>query len=554
MFFKSRCISFHIMRTKLGVSLVFSLIILMIVPVYANVTTVSMKKSFYTIDEKISFFGTENEGGGIVTVIVRGPDGHAELLGGFSDPQGEYETTPRNVKTIFSIKGIYNVTAFVGKIEDGVTIQLEFDGKKVALIPNFVLALNSIPDKTIEEKKTLAFTPTLTELLTGVTFSLEKNPPIGSSINNKTGEFTWTPTESQGPASYVFDIVVKKGALEDREDVRITVTEPAPVTQPGPTQEPEPTPVAEPTPESKELGIASFVDPTKDPQSYVNRYNNEPTYKEWFNTNFPEYSSIYQAVGLEKPLEVPAPFVDPTLNPQFYIDRYNKEPIFKEWFDKTYPEYSSIYQAVGLEKPKEIASFVDPTKDPQFYVNRYNNEPKYKEWFDKTYPDMTIYDAVGLDESKIKEQESGQCGPGTKLVDGVCAVDDNLKEGGGCLIATATYGSEMAPQVQFLREIRDNKVMSTTSGVSFMTGFNQLYYSFSPTIADLERENPVFKEIVKIGITPMITSLSIMSAANSEQEILGYGIGVILMNVGMYFVAPAMLFYSIKKAKTRLSF
>ena len=118
---------------------------------------------------------------------------------------------------------------------------------------------------------------------------------------------------------------------------------------------------------------------------------------------------------------------------------------------------------------------------------------------------------------------------------------------GGCLIATATYGSELAPQVQFLREIRDNKVMSTTMGASFMTGFNQLYYSFSPTIADIERNNPVFKEIVKIGITPMISSLSIMSAAESEQEILGYGIGVILLNIGMYFVAPAMLIYKIKK-------
>ena len=118
---------------------------------------------------------------------------------------------------------------------------------------------------------------------------------------------------------------------------------------------------------------------------------------------------------------------------------------------------------------------------------------------------------------------------------------------GGCLIATAVFGSELAPQVQFLREIRDNKVMSTGLGASFMTGFNQLYYSFSPTIADMERNNPVFKEIVKIGITPMISSLSIMSAAESEQEILGYGIGVILLNIGMYFVAPAMLIYKIKK-------
>ena len=133
------------------------------------------------------------------------------------------------------------------------------------------------------------------------------------------------------------------------------------------------------------------------------------------------------------------------------------------------------------------------------------------------------------------------------ITDGVNS--DVNKEGGGCLIATAAYGSEMAPQVQFLREIRDNKVMSTASGASFMTGFNQLYYLFSPTIADWERESPAFKELVKIGLTPMLSSLSIMSMTDSEQEILGYGIGVILINVGMYFVAPAMVIYKIKNIK-----
>ena len=32
------------------------------------------------------------------------------------------------------------------------------------------------------------------------------------------------------------------------------------------------------------------------------------------------------------------------------------------------------------------------------------------------------------------------------------------EKGGGCLIATATYGSELAPQVQQLRELRDNTI------------------------------------------------------------------------------------------------
>ena len=124
----------------------------------------------------------------------------------------------------------------------------------------------------------------------------------------------------------------------------------------------------------------------------------------------------------------------------------------------------------------------------------------------------------------------------------------NSKDGGGCLIATAAFGSEMAPQVQFLRELRDNTVLQTQSGTSFMTGFNQFYYSFSPAVADYERENPVFKEAVKVTLTPLLTSLTLLNYVeiDSEEEMLGYGIGIILLNVGMYFVAPAVLIIALK--------
>ena len=91
----------------------------------------------------------------------------------------------------------------------------------------------------------------------------------------------------------------------------------------------------------------------------------------------------------------------------------------------------------------------------------------------------------------------------------------------------------MAAEVQQLREIRDNQLLNTESGTAFMTGFNQIYYSFSPIIADLERENPVFKEMVKLAITPMISSLSILNYVDmdSEVEVLGYGISLILLNI-----------------------
>ena len=131
--------------------------------------------------------------------------------------------------------------------------------------------------------------------------------------------------------------------------------------------------------------------------------------------------------------------------------------------------------------------------------------------------------------------------PGSKVLTSTNESSENesSEEGGGCLIATAAYGSEMSPQVQLLREIRDNQLMNTEAGSAFMSAFNNVYYSFSPAIADMERQSPIFKEIVKVGLTPMLSSLSLMENANSESEVLGLGLSVIALNLGMYIALPA---------------
>ena len=149
--------------------------------------------------------------------------------------------------------------------------------------------------------------------------------------------------------------------------------------------------------------------------------------------------------------------------------------------------------------------------------------------------------------SKSTENDDSVCGIGTIMKNEKCVIDKSEEEGGGCLIATATYGSELAPKVQMLREIRDNQLMNTESGKSFMSGFNELYYSFSPIIADYERENPLFKEVVKIAITPMISSLSIMENTESESEVLTIGLSVIVLNLGMYLGIPAIVIVGIRK-------
>jgi plastocyanin len=251
----------------------------------------------------------------------------------------------------------------------------------------------------------------------------------------------------------------------------------------------------------------------------------------------------------------------------FYLSTFNAPGTF-DYFDKLHPW---ITGKIIVNSLFGIASFVDQSKDPQHYIDRYNNEPKYKEWFNENYSQYSsIYQAVGLaepvavvepvvvvkpvveyiPEPTVEVASTPNCGTGTESVNGVCQViqtKEKSSKGGGCLIATATYGSEMAVEVQQLRELRDNQLLNTESGTQFMGTFNDIYYSFSPTIADMERENPLFKEAVKLAITPMISSLSLMENANSESEVLSIGISVIALNLGMYLAVPAVVIIGIRK-------
>ena len=79
--------------------------------------------------------------------------------------------------------------------------------------------------------------------------------------------------------------------------------------------------------------------------------------------------------------------------------------------------------------------------------------------------------------------------------------------------------------------------------------FNDVYYSFSPVISDYERENPILQEMVKIAITPMISSLSILNYVemDSEAKVLGYGISLIVLNLAMYVGIPAVVVVGIRR-------
>jgi len=199
-----------------------------------------------------------------------------------------------------------------------------------------------------------------------------------------------------------------------------------------------------------------------------------------------------------------------------------------------YDEYFLQVNTKHVHSPVQLMKSILANLEDDLEIEQKQSTPESIEIIPEPEPEPTasVYEP--------EPEAENICGEGTVYQNGKCVLDER---GGGCLIATAAFGSEMAPQVQFLRELRDNTVLQTQSGTSFMTGFNQFYYSFSPTVADLERENPAFKETVKLALTPLLTSLTLLNYVDidTESEMLGYGIGVILLNIGMYFIAPAVL-------------
>lgn len=260
------------------------------------------------------------------------------------------------------------------------------------------------------------------------------------------------------------------------------------------------------------------------------------------------------SVQIEANPTTPLPKLLELSTPRIYDDEYgythivgevkNKGPetanfvkVIANFYDSTgdiirtsfsYTTLSDIYP--GSSSPFEITvDYVDTSISYALYAESQESGVYFEEPIMKT-----SIEPAKSNEEKTITQDTEQTSNESK---------------GGCLIATATFGSELALQVQQLRELRDNSLLQTESGTSFMNSFNNFYYSFSPTIADWERENPIFKEMLKITLTPLITSLSILNYVDmdSEAEVLGYGISLIILNLGMYFVAPVMVIHTIRK-------
>jgi len=128
--------------------------------------------------------------------------------------------------------------------------------------------------------------------------------------------------------------------------------------------------------------------------------------------------------------------------------------------------------------------------------------------------------------------------------------------GGGCLIATATYGSELSDEVQFLRNFRDKSILKTNAGSNFMVAFNAWYYSFSPTVAQFIREHSTVKAVTKLALYPLMGILRTGAAVfylfptNLEARAVVSGLLVSSM-IGVVYLTPPLAAVLACSAKAR---
>lgn len=112
-----------------------------------------------------------------------------------------------------------------------------------------------------------------------------------------------------------------------------------------------------------------------------------------------------------------------------------------------------------------------------------------------------------------------------------------------CVIATATYGSELSPQVQLLRNFRENIALKTFAGSSFMTAFNAWYYSWSPPVAASIAPDDAAIATMRVVLQPILNILQIATVTftslsfNGEFAIIMAGF-IAASLIGLVYLMP----------------
>jgi hypothetical protein len=97
--------------------------------------------------------------------------------------------------------------------------------------------------------------------------------------------------------------------------------------------------------------------------------------------------------------------------------------------------------------------------------------------------------------------------------------------GGGCFIATATYGSPWHPHVNILRAFRDQYLLTNSVGARLV----RLYYTYSPPMAEYIREHPIARRGARVAFVPLIGLVAFLLQTTGAEKV---AVAVLILFLG----------------------
>jgi hypothetical protein len=127
-----------------------------------------------------------------------------------------------------------------------------------------------------------------------------------------------------------------------------------------------------------------------------------------------------------------------------------------------------------------------------------------------------------------------------------------------CVIATATFGSELSPEVSFLRGFRNDFILKTYAGSQFYVAFDAFYYSWSTPVAVFIGAHPAVRTFTKFVLYPLIGALHLTASlvfpwSNAAPEVAVVTAGFIascLIGLIYFFPLALAIRYALSKIRT----
>jgi hypothetical protein len=128
----------------------------------------------------------------------------------------------------------------------------------------------------------------------------------------------------------------------------------------------------------------------------------------------------------------------------------------------------------------------------------------------------------------------------------------------GCIVATAAYGSEMAPEVAYMRYVRDDMIGSNAVGRLLVNKWNVFYYSWSPPVAQFITTHSALQPVFRIILVPLIGTVHVTAYVYNTSvpvnatfaSIIGFLFAVI-SSITIYLLIPLLAFQSIYERRFR---